>query len=280
MLEDQLQLMDEKYVELKSKFDIAREQYQRKLHATMKQNDEMRVQLRMMTGHRGAAAMTQSASVPVMSISIPNSPQQQQFSPQGRQQHHQQQMYPGNSPFETAVAAGAGMNPVLAAKRGKSLDITAGGTGSGGDSGRAGTPTGNRRASMAPQELPRGQSQVFGQTMDTTGSGAGTMRPFSANNTWESGPQTLGGGRPQSANGRHLPQGHPQHHQQFGQQQQQQQDRPATSHGMPQQTASPSSTRRATSKQLNQVMHKITKHSGKKSVWNAERLSDLLESCT
>lgn len=245
VLEDQLRLMDEKYLELKSKFDLAREQFNRKYKKMSKDNDEMKIFIRMNMGVK--ATMGLSASLE-QQHSRPSSPfERMQISVPASSTNN----LGSSNPFNTLgnsqganVAVGSGMNPVLSRK----AQMASGG---GKADGLSGPATAMSSSFILGLNSKQNMSSPVADAVNTVqymqdGFETGAFRPMSATSP-------------------------PVRDNRFDQR-----DRPysaaATTSAL-----SHSQSRKKNNKALNHVMDKITRHTGKKSVWSAERLSSLLE---
>lgn len=238
MLEDQLRLMDEKYLELKSKFDLAREQFNRKYKKMSKDNDEMKIFIRMNMGVKAtmglSASLEQQQSRPTspferMQISVPASSTNNLGS---------------SDPFNTLgssqggnVAVGSGMNHVLSRKVQMANS--------------SGPATAMSSSFIVGLNSKHNMSSPVADAVNTMqyvqdGIDPGAFRPMSATSPLVRDQRFDQRDRPFSA--------------------------AATTGALPH-----SQSRKKNNKALNHVMDKITRHTGKKSVWSAERLSSLLE---
>lgn len=246
--------MDEKYLELKSKFDLAREQFHRKYKKLSKENDDMKVHIRVNMGIRASMGATASSH---KNPSPPASPLQHEYMYVTVPSTAHNTMASNNNPFSSGtssphpVAVGSGMNPVLSRKAAATAAASA--------NGLVEKPSTNNKIetmsapAMSSSFLLSKQSfsspadaGIIQMMQDGGGNGDnGQFRPMSAlspmNRVGEYSFDTKN--RPQSAAG----------------------------------SLSSSSYKKKNNKALNHVMDKITRHSGKKSVWSAERLSSLLE---
>jgi hypothetical protein len=260
VLEDQLRLMDEKYLELKSKYDLAREQFHRKYKKLSKDNDDMKVFIRMNGGMYNS--MGASGTIPRSSSSPPMSPTNKNIQITIPPSTRQYTISQGTSPYTADVAVGSGMNPVLSRKAAAIASTNGSFHQQQNDtlqkppevalamssSFLIGLSSSNRRPSSPIQDLSN-MMQILQKAgaLETNAPEVqdGLYRPMSAAfPIGRTGSKYDLRSRPHSA----------------------------VSLGM-----SSSMGRKKSNKALNHVLDKITRHSGKKTVWSAERLSSLLE---
>jgi hypothetical protein len=260
VLEDQLRLMDEKYLELKSKYDLAREQFNRTYKKLSKDNDDMKVYIRMNGGMRDS--MGASGTIPRSSSSPPTSPVNRNIQitiPPSNRQYSTSQ---GISPYAGDVAVGSGMNPVLSRKA-ATLSSTSGSF-----------HQQQNDTLQKPQEIAIAMSSSFllglsspkGRPASPTQDQSNMMQILQKTNALEvTTPEARDVMfRPMSAASPMAPSGS-------------QYDLRGRPHTAVASEFSSSMRKKRNNKALNHVLDKITRHSGKKTVWSAERLSSLLE---
>lgn len=230
-MEDQLRLMDEKYLELKSKYDMSREQFNRKYKKMSKDNDDLRIFIRMNGGMRATVSSPPQSPIGNMHITIP-SPNSQYVAVGSAMNHAMSKKTSAGSATFPPPAAESTIKskvPESAVSTAMSASFLAG----------LMSPKGNVPSVIDAANTV--QTLHKSGAFDADGEGGETLyRPISAQS-----PITRSLGIVYDSNER----------------------RPQTS----------SLNSKKNKKALIHVMDKITRHSGKKSVWSAERLSSLLD---
>lgn len=232
--------MDEKYLELKSKFDLAREQFNRKYKKISKDNDDMKIFIRMNMGVKA----TMGLSANLEQNSRPSSPfERMQISVPASSTNN----LGSSNPFNTLgssgnVAVGSGMNPVRKAHT---------------------ASNGGKSEALSAPATAMSSSFILGLNSKHNMSSP-VLDAVNTVQHMQDGFET-GGFRPMSATSPFV------RDNRF-----EQRDRPYSAAATTSALSS-SHSRKKNNKALNHVMDKITRHTGKKSVWSAERLSSLLE---